>query len=144
MSNTRPSGSKLSQARPPRSGTRLPENRQPRTVRRIDDPRLFIALQRPAESRKDSTAGVLRGHGCQARHRRAEGSTARSATRADNALDRGLAASRPLSTHDGPFEAGRACMRAFQLNWNDTVERARSLRALNDIDGEQHGGANHG
>ena len=68
-------------------------------------------------------------------------STARSATRADNAVARGLVALRSLSGHDRPFEAGRACMRAFQLNRND---RARSLRALIDIDGQQHGGPNHG
>ena len=40
---------------PPRSGTRLPENRQPRAVRRIDDPRLYIALRRPPSP--DRTAG---------------------------------------------------------------------------------------
>ena len=143
MNKTRPSGSKLSQAR-------LPD--QAPVCLKIDNQEPFVASTirgstSPCSAHRvpnGQPAGVLRGHSCQARHRRSEDSTARSATRADNAVARGLAASRPLSTHDGPFEAGRACMRAFQLNRNDIADRARSLRALTDMDGEQHGGANHG
>ena len=39
---------------------------------------------------------------------------------------------RPLSEHSSPIEAGRACVRAFQEQWNDIAERARSLRALTE------------
>lgn len=43
---------------------------------------------------------------------------------------RQLAVWRPLSTHDSPLAAGRACLQAFQANWRDIDDRARHMRAL--------------
>ena len=39
---------------------------------------------------------------------------------------------KPLSAHATPFEAGRACVRAFQRTWFDMQEQARMLRALTE------------
>ena len=143
VTKPRPSGRKLSQAR-------LPD--QAPVCLKIDNQEPFVASTihgstSPCSARRvpiGQPAGVPRGHGYQARHRRAEDSIARSATRADNALDCGLAAWRPLSRHDGPLEVQRACMRAFQANRNDIADRTRSLRSRTDMDGEKHGGSNHG
>ena len=143
VTNPRPSGSKLSQAR-------LPD--QAPVCLKNDNQEPFVASTMhgstsPCSARrvpKGQSVGVMRGHGYQARHRRAEASMARSATRVDNALDGGLAAWRPLSRHDGPLEVQRACMRAFQANRNDIADRTRSLHSRTDMDGEKHGGSNHG
>lgn len=43
---------------------------------------------------------------------------------------RQLAVWRPLSTHDSPLAAGRACTEAFQASWRDIADRARHMRAL--------------